>query len=163
SLFEARARTRAAPPPLRRREPADQRSEAVGSANRGDDGSRAGERVELPAGVGALLGDIDHKVARLLEAVRLRAGTSHDGKAVVLRRPGGLPGGEDAAGLGTLLGWLFTHALGKVSGESEADRLGREWLRAWRWDRVLVETLGELGAEAGEASRRVEMIEALIA
>ncbi|TMQ52286.1 MAG: alpha-amylase [Candidatus Eisenbacteria bacterium] len=173
SLFEARGRTRAALPPLRRAEPADPLSEPVASAGRGDGGSRAGERVELPDGVGALLGDIGHKLQRLLEAVKLQAGASRDGTAVaaeverelavILRQPDGAPGGDDATGLGTLLGWLFTHALGKVSGEGQPEGLGREWLRAWRWNRVLVETLRELGLEAGEAARRVEMIEALVA
>lgn len=38
----------------------------------------------------------------------------------------------------------------------------RQWLRAWRWDRELEATIGACGAEPREASRRVDLIDALV-
>jgi hypothetical protein len=52
---------------------------------------------------------------------------------------------EQTAVWGSRLGWLFTHNLGKVSGEDEPQEISRSWLDEWLLGKVTAHTLIELG------------------
>ncbi len=64
---------------------------------------------------------------------------------------------------GTILGWVFTHALGQVSGEASPALLGRAWLDEWLLGKTITGTLQDLGLSEAEARRAVERIGVLIA
>jgi glycosidase len=51
---------------------------------------------------------------------------------------------------GTLLGWLFTHALGKIVGQADFEQQSRSWIDEWLLGKIIARTLQELGL--GEAS-----------
>ena len=128
----------------------------------------------------AFLDEIEGKVGRLAHAVRARVGGAGDegttvreirAKVAVLPHlSGALPSVEDVPTWGALLGWLLVSPIGKVRGGGaaearagvRAEAFSRDWIRAWRWDRVLADTLRELGAGAEEANQAVAMSEALI-
>jgi glycosidase len=128
----------------------------------------------------APLEDLERRIERLVHAVRERVGGGADETAIVrevraklaaltkLTCP--LPAAADLSGWGALLGWLLVCPLGRARGGDAAEaRAGgqggafsREWFRGWRWDRVLADTLRELGAGPEEADQAVAMSEALI-
>lgn len=144
------------------------------SRRRGVSRPAAAERqsTALPRGGRALLDETEKKTAKLVRAVTTRIGGRGDEAAVVgeiqakltvlLRADGPHPPGKDLAVWGTLLGSTLVAPLGKVCDGSDAGSLSREWLRTFRWDRVLTSTLRELGAEPWEADQAVAMIEALV-
>ena len=114
--------------------------------------------------------EVEGKFARLIEAVRRRAGEAASDD--LAREVGKLLEraiGWDRAGLeadtlafATLLGWLFVTSAGRIAGTGTAAVRARTWLRAWRWDRELNSTLAALGADPQEATRRVDLIETLV-
>jgi hypothetical protein len=63
---------------------------------------------------------------------------------------------------GALLAWLLIAPLGKIQDKGAAGAAGREWLRAFRWDRVLHETLRNLGGEPSRSHEAVNLVETLI-
>ncbi len=118
--------------------------------------------------------EVEGKFGRLIAAARMRADERSDSqsnddlvaqvgadldRAIRWDRAGHE---SDPLAFATLLGWMFVRSAGRVSGASRASSRARTWLRAWRWDRELVTTMVELGADAPEASRRVDLIETLV-
>ncbi len=64
---------------------------------------------------------------------------------------------------GTLLGWVFTHALGRVATDRDAAQRSMVWLDEWLLGRVIASTLQEMGAGEQAARRAVERIRVLTA
>ena len=62
----------------------------------------------------------------------------------------------------TLLGWLFTHALGKVADEASCERTSRSWIDEWLLGKVLAGALQDLGLDESEAWQAVGVIKLLI-
>ncbi len=126
----------------------------------------------LPADLPALLDETERKVERLVHAVRTRVGGGADEAAIVgeigakLRAlphlAGPLPPEEDLPTWGAVLGWLLVAPLGKAREGSESGSPSREWIRAFRWDRVLADAIREVGAGPEEASQAVAMTEVLV-
>jgi hypothetical protein len=56
---------------------------------------------------------------------------------------------------GVLLGWWFTHALGRVVNDREATLRSRSWLDEWLLAKVIAGSLQELGLDEGSAGRSV--------
>jgi hypothetical protein len=69
---------------------------------------------------------------------------------------------EDPAAWGTLLGWLFTHSLGKVVSETGAAAQSRSWIDEWLLGKLIAGTLQEMGLEAGAAWWAVGTVKILI-
>jgi glycosidase len=61
-----------------------------------------------------------------------------------------------------ILGWLFTHALGKMASEANYERTSRAWIDEWLLDRVIADTLQGLGADEGAAWHQVLLIKLLV-
>jgi hypothetical protein len=62
---------------------------------------------------------------------------------------------------GTLLGWLFVHALGKLAGPRDFAEQGRHFIGEWRLDKVIVNQLLDSGLEEGTTRRWVTLIKLL--
>lgn len=71
----------------------------------------------------------------------------------------GLP--EDSYRWGTMLGWLFGHALGQVVTEAHHASLSRTWIDEWLLGRTLSEALRQLGLEDHSARHAVCVIKIL--
>ncbi|MBU0494280.1 MAG: alpha-amylase [Chloroflexi bacterium] len=69
---------------------------------------------------------------------------------------------DDDAAWGTLLGWLFIHALGQVDAGTDAAQQSRSWLDEWLLGRIIAGTLRDLGFDEGAAWRSVAAIKCLI-
>jgi glycosidase len=71
------------------------------------------------------------------------------------------------AGLGgpaarpTLLGWLFTHTLGKVAGETGFEQTSRAWIDEWLLGKIIANAARDMGPDEGAAWRAVETIKVL--
>ena len=65
-------------------------------------------------------------------------------------------------GWGTLSGWLFSHALGKIATTTGFAAQSRSWLDEWLLGRLLASTLQELGLDEGAAWREVRTVKILI-
>ncbi|MDH7485799.1 MAG: alpha-amylase family glycosyl hydrolase [Anaerolineae bacterium] len=63
---------------------------------------------------------------------------------------------------GVLLGWLFTHALGKAVGEEGFAQRSRSWLDEWLLGRIVAGALQDLGLDEGAAWWAVGAIKVLI-
>ncbi len=139
----------------------------------------------------ALLDDLDGRLASLLEAARHLARGSGDVSetaaeirrelVTILRLPGlarrneatsrpaaraavsYLCEGLDAARerWGILLGWLWTHALGRVSDEADARETSRAWIDEWLLGKVVAATLRHLGEDEATVSRSLATIKLL--
>ncbi len=70
--------------------------------------------------------------------------------------------GDDLAAWGTLLGWLFTHALGKIAGEDDFQTQSRSWMDEWLLGKVVAGALQDLGLGEGQAAWAVGTIKILI-
>ncbi len=68
----------------------------------------------------------------------------------------------DPVAWGTLLGWLFTHALGKVTGKEDWPQQSRSWLDEWQLGKVLAGVFSDLGLDEAAAWRAVSMVKVLI-
>jgi glycosidase len=62
---------------------------------------------------------------------------------------------------GTLLSWLFVHALGKLAGTRDFAEQGRRFIGEWRLDKVIVNQLLDSELDEGAARRRVTLIKVL--
>jgi len=69
--------------------------------------------------------------------------------------------GDAPADWGTLLGWLFTHALGKVVERADDVQLSRSWLDEWLLSRIVAGTLQDLGLDEGGTRWSVAVIRLL--
>ncbi|HOT91474.1 MAG TPA: alpha-amylase family glycosyl hydrolase [Anaerolineae bacterium] len=63
---------------------------------------------------------------------------------------------------GTLFGWLFTHALGKVVDVETADEISRSWLDEWLFGKLIIGALEDWGLEEGAARRATALIKLLL-
>jgi len=142
---------------------------------------------ELPA---ALLDDVEQKLVSLLQEIRQFVSGAGDEAAIaagirreletILRLPalGSLNGrsassrgpataavlaglADDLARWGTLLGWTFTHALGKAVGAADFEQTSRGWLDEWLLDRIVARVLREIGLAPAAAGRGVAAIKLL--
>jgi len=69
---------------------------------------------------------------------------------------------DDPAAWGTLLGWLFTHALGKAVDGVYFAQLSRSWCDEWLLGKIIAGTLRDLGLDEGAAWHAVTTIKILI-
>ena len=69
--------------------------------------------------------------------------------------------GDDPLTWGTLLGWLFTHALGKVTDRVDFEQVSRSWIDEWLLGKIIAGALQDLGLDEGAAWYAVEMIKVL--
>jgi hypothetical protein len=70
--------------------------------------------------------------------------------------------GRDPAVWGILLGWLFTHGLGQVTGNENAAQRSRSWLDEWLLGRILVAALRDFGLDEGAARWALSLVKPLI-
>jgi glycosidase len=68
----------------------------------------------------------------------------------------------DPQAWGILLGWLFTHALGRVVGEEGYEQQSRSWLDEWLLGRIVAGALQDLGLDEGAVSWGVAAIKVLV-
>jgi len=70
-------------------------------------------------------------------------------------------GRHDPATWPILLGWLFTHALGKAVGEVDFEQISRSWSDEWLLGKIITGSLQDLGLDEGAAWRAVATIKLL--
>jgi len=68
---------------------------------------------------------------------------------------------DDPAAWPTLLGWLFTHALGKVVDETDFEQISRSWIDEWLLGKIIAGALQDLGLDEGAAWQAVATIKVL--
>jgi glycosidase len=68
---------------------------------------------------------------------------------------------DDRAAWPTLLGWLFTHALGRVVDEAGFQQIGRSWIDEWLLGKIIAGALRDLGLDDGAAWQAVATIKIL--
>ncbi|MDY6878295.1 MAG: alpha-amylase family glycosyl hydrolase [Chloroflexota bacterium] len=68
---------------------------------------------------------------------------------------------DDPATWGTLLGWLFTHALGKVVDEADFEQISRSWMDEWLLGKIIAGALQDLGLDDGASWQAVTTIKIL--
>jgi hypothetical protein len=59
---------------------------------------------------------------------------------------------------GSLFGWAFIHALGKITGSADFAEQSRSWMDEWLLGRIVAGTLRELGDDEQQAARSVMVI-----
>ncbi|MBN1261955.1 MAG: alpha-amylase [Anaerolineae bacterium] len=69
---------------------------------------------------------------------------------------------DDPATWGTLLGWVFLHALGKVVDEAAYAEYSRSWIDEWLLGKLFAHALQDLGLEEGSAWRAVATIKLML-
>jgi hypothetical protein len=69
---------------------------------------------------------------------------------------------DDPAAWPTLLGWLFTHALGKIAGEADFEQTGRAWIDEWLLSKIIANAAQDMGLNERAAWRAVETVKLLI-
>jgi hypothetical protein len=69
---------------------------------------------------------------------------------------------DELAVWGTLFGWLFTHALGKVVDGISSGQISRSWVDEWLLGRIIAGTLQDLGLDEGVSWWAVETVKVLI-
>jgi hypothetical protein len=62
----------------------------------------------------------------------------------------------------TLLGWLFTHALGKLASATDFPLVSRAWMDEWLLEKIITETLRELMRDEQAAWSTTQLIKILI-
>jgi hypothetical protein len=70
--------------------------------------------------------------------------------------------GRDPQAWGTLLGWLFTHALGRMAGDEAFELQSRSWMDEWLLGRILAGTLRDMGLDEEGAAWAVATAKLLI-
>jgi glycosidase len=131
-----------------------------------------------------LLDEVEQKMLDLLRELKQFTESSGDAAAIArevrsevaailaLPKPRGRIAGEDAAMLeairdglsggvttwGTLFGWAFVHALGKITGAADYAEQSRSWIDELLLGRVIAATLRDMGADEQAASRAVAII-----
>jgi hypothetical protein len=143
-------------------------------------------------GLALLLDDVESKMELLLQEIKRLADGQGDASAVagevrrkleaILRLPdqrrhslllrsseyseAGEPPvahpGHDVTSWGILLGWLFTHALGKAVGDEQAAQRSRSWLDEWLLGRIVAGALQDFGLDQGASSWVLSVIKPLI-
>jgi glycosidase len=68
---------------------------------------------------------------------------------------------DEPAAWPTLLGWLFTHALGKVIGEANFEQTSRAWIDEWLLGKIVARALCDMGLDENVAGRAVTEIKLL--
>ena len=63
---------------------------------------------------------------------------------------------------GILLGWLFTHALGKMVSEEDFEQRSRSWMDEWLLSRIVDRALQDLGLDESSTRQSVMAIKLLI-
>jgi hypothetical protein len=69
--------------------------------------------------------------------------------------------GNDLGTWGSLFGWLFVHALGRITGEANFAQQSRTWIDEWVLGRILATALQDLGLNDPSARRAVTVIKLL--
>ncbi|RLC91556.1 MAG: glucose-1-phosphate adenylyltransferase [Chloroflexi bacterium] len=69
--------------------------------------------------------------------------------------------GDDVATWGTLLGWLFTHVLGKMVDKAAFEQVSRSWIDEWLLGKIIAAALRDLGLDEDAAWRAVTTIKIL--
>ena len=69
---------------------------------------------------------------------------------------------HESSAWGTLLAWLFTHALGKVASPTDFAQQSRSWMDEWLLGKLVAATLQDLGLDATTSARSVEIVKILI-
>jgi glycosidase len=132
---------------------------------------RASESVEEWT---ILVNEVEQKTALLLREIKQLTGGSGEEMAItheIRRKLEALPRLEtrivgenmvsDPTAWPILLGWLFTHALGKVVDEVHAPQISRSWLDEWLLGRIISGALRDLAWDEGAAWRAVTTIKIL--
>ena len=88
-----------------------------------------------------------------------RLSDTHPAAAAYVREP---LSGDDPATWGTLFGWLFTHALGKLVDVESPAAVTRSWMDEWLLGKSVAAALEDLGLDAGAARWAVTSIKLLI-
>ena len=120
------------------------------------------------AAIRALAGDIRREVEAILELPDLRVRyplpRSRKYRAAVefIEKSLNLGGSENITVWATLLGWAFTHSLGKVVSEEGAFERSRSWIDEWLLGKIVAATLQDLGADEGAAWWAVGLIKLLV-
>ena len=137
---------------------------------------------------GELLGDVEAKVSSLLHEMRGFAGGEGDVTALAeemtrkvetilglpaLKQVAALSGtekgrevdaylkthlGDSPSQWGSLFGWLFVHALGKVSSDVDFEQQSRSWIDEWQLGRIIAGTLKDIGLDEDGAWQAVGII-----
>ena len=68
---------------------------------------------------------------------------------------------DDPAAWPTLLGWLFTHALGRVLAEADFEQISRSWIDEWLLGKIIASALQDLGLDEVAAWQAVATINLL--
>jgi glycosidase len=68
---------------------------------------------------------------------------------------------DNPAAWPTLLGWLFTHALGKAVEEANFQQISRSWMDEWLLGKIIAGTLQDLGVDDASAWKAVTTIKVL--
>jgi len=129
-----------------------------------------------------LIDEVEQKMAHLLREIKQLAGGSGDEAATAeaiareVRQkleailhletrffPKNLVSGlhDNPAAWPTLLGWLFTHALGKVVDETDFEQISRSWIDEWLLGKIVAGALRDLGLDEAAAWRAVMTINLL--
>jgi len=142
-------------------------------------GEDSDENVQTfkPSDVQTLLDEIEQKMLNLLREIKRFTGSAgdeapiarevRDKMAIILRLPVleqrfGLaaPGelADQTASWGSLFGWAFVHALGKISGAADYAGESRSWIDEWRLGRIIDGVLRELGVDEYAAGQAVMVL-----
>ncbi|MDY7078528.1 MAG: alpha-amylase family glycosyl hydrolase [Chloroflexota bacterium] len=68
---------------------------------------------------------------------------------------------NDPATWPILLGWLFTHALGRVAGEVDFEQISRSWIDEWLLGKIITGVLRDIGLDEGTAWQATTTIKLL--
>ncbi len=69
---------------------------------------------------------------------------------------------KDLANWGILIGWAYTHNLGRMMGEVGAEERSQSWIDEWMLGRILASSMIDLGLSESEAWNSVRLIKILI-
>jgi glycosidase len=143
-------------------------------------------RMRKPGGQlnAGLLDEAEQKLAQVLDAIKQFTGGAGDAAVVarelryelktVLQLPimerqfssaalehlrTALPG--DMELWGSMLGWLFVHALGRAVAADAAGQQSRSWIDEWLLGRIIAGTLRDLGLDDAASARSVTLIKLL--
>lgn len=68
----------------------------------------------------------------------------------------------EALAWGPLLGWIFAHDLGKISGEKDYAEVSRSWIDEWLLGKILANSFQDLGLADGASWQSVRLIKVLV-
>jgi hypothetical protein len=149
---------------------------------------RVGESAEARE---ALAEEVEQKMVRLLQGIKQLMGASEDEDAIAAEvreklgvtlslenrvalpaevidylkyGPAAVPDvglGDDLQTWATLLGWLFTHNLGRVVEEDDVAQVSRTWIDEWLLGKITAGALQDLGLDEGTAWWSVATIKIL--